>query len=134
MVYSFSISSENKNRFSCFFSEYFVVVFIIVIGSHAVCISFVAHFTQRTVIESNPEYTHTRTHTHKPIQEQHENGVYHAYGWRGCKSKIKGLQFLFVFLCVCVRVDWLCFGESLYFRFDGCPLYLCNGNRLSVYV
>lgn len=49
---------------SVFFSEYFVAVFIIVIGSHAVCISIVAHFTQRIIIESNPNtHKHTQSNT-----------------------------------------------------------------------
>lgn len=59
--------------------------------------------------------------------------IRHEAANRGMQiNKSKDYNTFSGFVHFSARVDWLCFGVALYFRFVGCPLCLFNENRLKV--
>lgn len=137
VVFFLGNSLSTTSQFQCsafFYHRKSVIHFVFVICNHAVCISIKWWTKKSNRIKRTPHsYTEPHTHTQTPNEPKAKTRRVRKMpkGKGGCKSKIKGLQFLFVFLCARLALfRWI----SLFSVWWLCPLCLCNGNRLSVYV
>lgn len=128
-------SLSTTSQFQCsafFFHRKSVIHFVFVICNQSVCIS-IKWWTKKSNRIKRTPHSYTEPHTQTPNEPKAKARRVRKMpkGKGGCKSKIKGLQFLFVFLCARLALfRWI----SLFSVWWLCPLCLCNGNRLSVYV
>lgn len=119
-----SLSTTSQFQCSAFFHHRKSVIrFVFVICNHAVCIS-IKWWTKKSNRIKRTPHSYTEPHTHKhrmnPKRRRGECGKCRK-GKGDANRKSKDYNF---YSCFCV-LDWLCFGESLYFRFDGYVLYVC---------